>query len=121
MPVLRSHSSDGTPVKTKKAFTQRLDSEHRARRQGAASHEYLVQRLFLAFRSGEEWQCDVVFPDPLPLVNGKGTEELFKYGRTLFPMLRALGHRGVAVHHFAFDRGVHAPLLKRLLQLHDLQ
>jgi len=94
LPLLCSYSNDGTPIKARKHVVARAGGV-RVRRHGGASHEYLVQRLFLAYRSGGQMFMDTVLTEPTPLVRGKALPELFNCGRTLFPMIRALGHPGI--------------------------
>eukprot|EP00974_Lingulodinium_polyedra_P075261 7293153-Lingulodinium_polyedra.AAC.1 len=56
--------------------------------------------------------------DPLPLTQGKGTLAVFSCGLDFAPSLREMGHKGVAVHHYVFDRALHDGLLKRFHQHH---
>ena len=50
--------------------------------------------------------------------NGKGTWWMCVVAKALFPTLRELGHRGISLSHYAFDRAVFSACSRKMLQLH---
>ena len=89
----------------------------KARRVGGQSQELLLQQGFLRFVDslGRE-QTRAILRDPLPLSHGKGSWPIFACFKQFFPSPRDLGHRGVLVEHFAFDRALFSSLRRLILQ-----
>ena len=56
--------------------------------------------------------------DPLPLVHGKGADAIFSAAVDFLQSLRQMGHQGIAVQHYAFDRALHSALVRRYRQHH---
>ena len=77
-------------------------------------HEYLVERLFVVAHTGEK---AVLFRDPVRLAD-KASWCLFSAGRQFCPTARELGHRGVCVSHYSFDRATFSALDRKFRQLH---
>ena len=117
-PMLCSYSNDGTPIRT----TTRVvtsGSLGKVRRVGGAGHELLVQRAVFRTRGGTSgWQTVMMVRDPLPLVHGKGADAIFSASVEFLKTLRQMGHGGIAIQHYAFDRALHAPLVRRFKQHH---
>ena len=118
-PMLCSYSNDGTPIRT----TTRVvtsGSLGKVRRVGGAGHELLVQRAVFRTRGGTSsgWQTFMMVRDPLPLVHGKGADAIFSASVEFLKTLRQMGHGGIAIQHYAFDRALHAPLVRRFKQHH---
>lgn len=85
-PLLSSYSSDGTPLTTRERWHHRAGDQHIVHRHGGASHEFLIQRLFLAFRSDGELRLRTLVSEPVPLTKGKGASQVFACGRVFFPV-----------------------------------
>ena len=81
--------------------------------------ELLVQRAILrcCTPSGHV-RTSVVVRDPLPLTHGKSAAAIFAAPLEFFPTLRQLGHQGIAIQHYAFDRAMHSPLFRMFRQHH---
>eukprot|EP00974_Lingulodinium_polyedra_P119137 11170003-Lingulodinium_polyedra.AAC.1 len=60
-----------------------------------------------------------VLREPLALTNGKGALPVFAATIDFVDTLREMGHKGIAVHHYCFDRAL-CSALGRLLQQHHL-
>ena len=56
--------------------------------------------------------------DPLPLTHGKGALAIFQAGVDYVPTLRQLGHKGLSVQHYKFDRALLEPLQRLFTQRH---
>ena len=118
LPVLCSYSSDGTPIRTTMRITAALGKGTR-RREGKATHEYLMQLAF--YRSldlGGDSKTAVVMTGPVPLTHGKSSNAIFACGRSFFKTLREDGHQGIAIHHYSFDRAGYESLLRLFKGLH---
>eukprot|EP00969_Alexandrium_andersonii_P341100 15077681-Alexandrium_andersonii.AAC.1 len=107
LPVLRSYSSDGTPLHTRARFSTQVGQQQKVVREGGQTHEYLVQQAFLRYIDASGAAHTVpVLRDPLPLTHGKGGWAVFQAGIEFLPTLRQLGHTGISVEHVAFDRAL---------------
>ena len=110
LPILRSYSSDCTPIKAKKRIVASA-GEMRVVRVGGSGQEYLLQAGFLQYQNAQgDWKIVVVLRDPVLMSTGKGHLKLFAAGRAFLPMLRELGHRGLVVEHMVFDRAAFSAL-----------
>ena len=119
-PILCSYSNDGTPLRavTRKTTT---GSMGKVTREGGAGHELLVQRAVYRTRdSTGGWKTLMDMRDPLPLVHGKGADAIFSAAAEFQKTLRQMGHAGIAVQHYGFDRALHTPLVRRFKQHHAL-
>ena len=117
-PTLCSYSNDGTPMRIlKRVVTEGVGG--RVVRYGGSGHELLVQRAIFRTRSSTgEWLTAMNMRDPLPLVHGKGGDAIFSAGVEFLQTLRQMGHQGIAVQHYVFDRALHTPLVRRFKQHH---
>ena len=74
---------------------------------------FLVQQLYLRYTDGAgQGRTAVILRDPLPLHKGKGAWPLFSAGVEFLPKLCDLGHSGISIYHFAFDRALHDSLVR---------
>ena len=64
------------------------------------------------------WLTAMNVRDPLPLVHGKGADPIFSAAVEFLHTLRHMGHEGIALQHYSFDRALHAPLARRFRQHH---
>ena len=119
VPILVSYSNDGTPLSVRKRVVLPGVAGSMTR-EGGASHELLCQRAMYRTRDRTTggWQTVAMIRDPVPLVHGKGAGPVFSAAVEFLPTLRQMGHRGIAIHHYAFDRALHAPLVRRFKQHH---
>ena len=120
LPILRSYSSDCTPVKVKQRITAKLGPT-RVHRVGGMSVELLMEVVFLRYVDLDD-QCHthVVLRDPLPLTHGKSGLALFAASRQFFPTARECGHLGLVVEHLVCDRAQLSILDRLLRQQHTL-
>ena len=119
-PILCSYSNDGTPLRATCRKTT-TGSMGKVTREGGAGHELLVQRSVYRTRdSTGGWKTWMDMRDPLPLVHGKGADAIFSAAVEFQKTLRQLGHAGIAVQHYSFDRAMHTPLVRRWKQHHAL-
>jgi len=117
-PLLCSYSNDGTPMTVRKRIMiQGVGGT--LSREGGTSRELLCQRaMFRSRDSTGGWKTAIMIRDPVPLVHGKGAEPVFSAAVEFLRTLRQMGHWGIAVQHYAFDRALHAPLVRRFKQKH---
>ena len=108
-PILCSYSNDGTPLRLRVHKTTE-SSMGKITREGGAGLELLCQRAVYRTRgSTGEWKTAIQIRDPLPLVHGKGADANFSAAVEFLETLRQMGHGGIAVQHYSFDRALHAP------------
>ena len=107
--LLLHYSSDCTPLSSKKKRSSSLPSGTVV----PQSHEYLVQHCFLRYTdsTGQVHTC-CLLRDPLPLQYGKGVLACFSAARPFILYPKQLGHSGVQVTHYVFDRSLNQPLGK---------
>ena len=119
--LLYSYGSDGTPVLTKKTFVSHLSSGRSLVRKGGQGVEFLIEKAFLkSFSSvGEPMVCCLT-RDPRPLAKGKGAWQCFQAAVDFFPMVRTMGHKGIIVNHYGFDRALYSSLQRKMQQRHKL-
>ena len=120
VPMLFTYSSDGTPVMTKTRISVQSGvsgKSAKVRRVGGQSEEFLLQLAFIRFRDdlGRVHTLPIL-RDPLPLTEGKSSWAVFGCLQDFFPSLRDLGHQGVLIEHFSFDRALFTPLRRMVLQ-----
>jgi hypothetical protein len=118
--VLFSYGSDGTPMLTRACFKSTLGG-HTVRRYAGKSVEFLVERGFVKTSDGVgEPIVASLARDPVPLLHGKTAWHMFPPACAFFPLLQRLGHAGIAVSHYCFDRAVFDPLMEKLRQRHAM-
>jgi len=113
--ILYSYGSDGTPMLTRQTTTTRLASGRVVKRSAGSGTEFLVQMAFLKYYqdSGEARMACLV-DDPTPMANGKSAWHHFAAASAFFPTIRSLGHSGVVVSHYVFDRAVFASTARKM-------
>ena len=118
--VLYSYGSDGTPMLTRASFSSTLGG-HTVRRYAGKSVEFLVERGFVKTTDGVgEPIVASLSRDPVPLLHGKTSWHIFPPACAFFPLLQRLGHRGIAVSHYCFDRAIYEPMMVKLRQRHAM-
>lgn len=121
MPILYHYSSDATAYLVVHVATSKGDGV-KVVRKGKALYEYLCERAFLktVSPSGEEVAA-IIMKEPRPLKEGKGAWHLYSALDEYMPTLRQLGHCGITIEHFGFDRGALNGLEPLLHQRHALK
>ena len=119
-PVMYSYQSDGTSSLTHRRWVHKLEgTSKKARRSGGAATEYLLQKAFVLTQRGiGGTEVVALIAEPRPLSHGKDTWCMYTAARDFFPTLRKLGHRGIALSHYSFDRVVFPACGRKLLQMH---
>jgi hypothetical protein len=120
-PILVHYSSDGTPLSTKRTITAGQGQDYTVRRQGRDTEEFLVQHTFVRFLDGlGRHRTAMVLREPLPLTEGKSGLALFSAAVEFNRTARELGHTGISVAHYSFDRAAYSAVGRYLKQHHKL-
>jgi hypothetical protein len=118
--VLYSYGSDGTPMLTRASFSSTLGGQT-VRRYAGKSVEFLVERGFVKTTDGVgEPIVATLARDPVPLLHGKTAWHMLPPACAFFPLLQRLGHAGISVSHYCFDRAVFDPMMEKLRQRHAM-
>ena len=88
-------------------------------REGGDDQGLLVQRAIFQYADGACCHTAGQFRDPMPLTNGKTGAAIFSASLSFVKTLRQMGHRGIAVQHYSFDRAMHSYILRRFRQHHS--
>ena len=92
------------------------------RRAGRSCIEYLCQIKFVRWIDAEgEHHSAIGYAPPLPLTQGLGSDAMFAAGCAFTKTLREIGHRGVAINSYSFDRKGYAKLMRFFRQRHRQQ
>ena len=120
-PVLYSYGSDSTPMLTTSTVSSPSPIAGKIVRKAGRGLEYLLERAFVVTTNGSgELLKAALFKPPTPLDKGKGAWQCFSASCDFFPMLRRLGHRGIAISHYVFDRALFGSLQTKQKQKHAL-
>ena len=121
LPLLRSYSSDTTPVKVKQVLpTNSSSSSSSSRRVGTRTLDLLMQVCFIRYQSStDDVQTVVYVRDPVPVARKSGWC-LFEAWKQFQPTLRSMNHYGIAIEHVVADRAEQSPL-ERHIKEHILQ
>ena len=120
-PILVHYSSDGTPLSTKRTITAGQGQAYTVHRQGRDTEEFLVQHSFVRFLDGlGQHRTAMVLREPLPLTEGKSGLALFSAAVAFNRTARELGHKGISVAHYSFDRAAFSSVGRYLKQHHKL-
>ena len=118
LPIVQHLSADGTPVQMPHATTVSITPNSKKRSTGKSTQEYLLCLCFTRFHAPDgSVQTGVRFNHPIPLTNGKGHHAVFATIRDTFKTLRELGHKGIAIQGYSFDRALFS-IHKLFYQLH---
>jgi hypothetical protein len=119
--ILYSYGSDATPVLATNTVSQQLTENRRIVRKAGVGTELLIERAFVKTTSASGSPVVVcLFRDPTPLTTGKTVWHHFGAACKFFPFLRTLGHEGIIVSHYCFDRAVFQAARRRFQQRHKL-
>ena len=120
-PMLVHYSSDGTPLSTKRTITAGQGSEYTVHRQGRDTEEFLVQHSFVRFLDGlGRHRTAMVLREPMPLTEGKSGLALFSAATEFNRTARELGHTGISIAHYSFDRAAYSAVGRYLKQHHKI-
>ena len=104
-PMLSSKSADGTPLSTVVRSVGTLPSGKSFSRTGKETHEYLVKNQFArVILPNGAVRSAVLLQDPIKLAHGKTCIAIFEACRKDWKSLRQLGHRGLVIEHYGYDR-----------------
>ena len=104
-PVLTSKSCDGTPITVTHRSVFEQPGGKKIRTTGRQCMEFLVQNQFLRTDMGSDgMQTSVLLSEPTPLTQGKSVGAILGASRENWWTLRQLGHKGISVEHYCWDR-----------------
>ena len=119
--VLLTYASDGTPLLTQKTYTAKTESGQTVVRKGGHGTDFLMQRAYL--RTSDDKGDPIItciLADPVPMSEGKSATHQYTAAKDFLPLVKEIGHRGVCISHYCFDRAGFAPVSKLLKQRHCL-
>ena len=120
-PLLHYYSCDGTPMRTHHRNRSTV-KDIVVRRDGKATHEFLAQVVFLRYEDAPNLCVDrVAFAPPLPMTHGKSALAHFSASLEFMSSVRAMGHKGILVHQYCFDRALSSAMTRLLQQHHQLE
>ena len=119
-PMLRSSQSDGTPIRYK--VREVLDVAGKlVTLRGKGSTEFQVGlSMYRTFSQTDGEETGALLQDPQPLTEGKKSPALFETDKHYWLSLRQLGHQGIAIEHYAWDRGCFSSLSQLWKQWHSM-
>ena len=122
MPVLSSKSCDGTPLNIAHESRRTLGiTGTQAVTKGRKGQEFLVSNQFLRTRGlGGDMQTSVLLSEAVPLPD-TGASATLMAAQVGWKWLRELGHRGLAIEHFVWDRKGFTKLERETRRWHELQ
>ena len=105
LPMLSTKSCDGTPIRVAHRTTRRIGKHATVQSCGKEGREFLVSHQFIKANLPEAgWTTKVVLPEPMTLNWGKSAPATLSVAFKEWSSLRQLGHTGIAIEHYAFDR-----------------
>ena len=117
-PILVHFSSDGTPISTKKQV-KGTSPAYSASRQGRDTEEYQVQHVFYrTLDSAGQPSTVALVRDPVPLTHGKSALAIYSSGKAFFQNARQLGHMGISICTYSWDRAAYGALSRVWRQHH---
>ena len=120
-PLLYCYGNDGTDMITQVHITVDAGPHRQLRRRGGRALEFLIEMAWVSARTaGGKWETCVLFRDPQPMTEGKKADHNFMAARRFFPMLRQLGHRGICVSYYCFDRKLQRALQRRIAAMNRM-
>lgn len=122
-PVLSHYAADGTPLSTKKTVEANIKKGLSVRRYGRETDEFLIQHAYYRTLAGlgGDTKTTAILRDPLPMTQGKSSLATFSAFQEFFRTTRQLGHRGICIAHYSFDRALFSSMSRLLKQFHKLQ
>jgi hypothetical protein len=102
--LLSSKSADGTPISVRLQHRLTLPSSRSFTRSGRECVEYLLMNQFFRGRFPSGAVTRVLLQDPVKLCYGKGADAIFQSCLQNWKSLRQLGHSGISIEHYCYDR-----------------
>ena len=119
-PMLTSKSCDGTPVRTVHRSTHKLPSGKTVLAHGHQSNEFMIVNQWMRARLVDESLATrVLLHEPVQLKFGKSVNAILSVCWARWFSLRQLGHHGIAIEHYAFDRAGFTKLNRLIRQWHE--
>ena len=103
-PLLCSKQADGTPMKTVFRHRHQVTALTAVTRSGKAGHDFMMQNQFIRWLSPSGPVTCVLLKEALPMPFGKTAHAQFGACESGWKSLRQLGHRGIAIEHYCWDR-----------------
>ena len=119
-PCSRSTSSDGTPITVSHRIAAELPSGRVYRRSGKACHEFQVGLSFYK-SSDPAVHPRVLLRELVPMTHGKKALAEFEIVKLGGISLRAAGHTGEVVEHYAWDRAKFTALARLAKAWHNAE
>ena len=120
-PMMFFYSCDGTPIRTTVKESASV-GPLKFKREGKQTTEYLAQVCFARYAdTAARTNSKCLFSPPIPLTGDKSAAVQFQAGVDMGVSLRAMGHRGIIVQQYCFDRAIEHAMARMFKQLHILQ
>ena len=105
LPILSSKSCDGTPLVVVHRSLRFLPSGRAVRSQGKQGREFLVSNQFLRmFLPGQGTVTKAILGEAVPLTCGKKVPAILAASHRNWVSLRSMGHCGISLEHYVWDR-----------------
>lgn len=118
-PVAVVYSGDGTPIETRQRATVRMDNS-KVVRSGYCTQEYYIQQAMYRYIDADgTHHTALMLADPYRLLYGKASCAQMSLALAFSPTLREMGHRGIAISLYAYDRAFLSPNSKVHAQYHQ--
>ena len=119
--VLVSYEADGTPALARQIRMLRIEDYAPIRREGGKAVEFYLERCMVLWTDASGKQRGRVMTRDARAMPDKGAWAAYSAAVAFCPLARDLGHTGIVVHHYGFDRGaLFLPLTRRLRARHKL-
>ena len=119
--VLVAYSSDGTPQLVRKSMRHELPGDRKLKRKFKRGAELLVERVFVkAVGDDGQARCVAILSDPRPMDLGKTAWHHWAARKDFMELPRALGHFGILVNHYCFDRAVCDAAARKIRGYHNM-
>ncbi len=120
-PLLYSYSSDATPALTQKAFISKAAGVRPTRREFSEGVEYLLQTAWVKTTDPVGYPVQMVLMKQcVPLTEKKTALEEFTAYNRFAHHPRMLGHGGILLMHYCFDRQMYSALSRLARQKSEL-
>ena len=104
-PMLNAKSGDSTPVTVTVRAAEKLPCGEIVRASGRERVDYYTKNELVRYvDAAGEMQTRALIQEPLAMTKGKTVLHQFSLCRRDWKTLRGLGHLGVAIEHYCFDR-----------------
>ena len=115
--ILWTYGSDGTPMLCQTTITTQVQGQRTAVRKAGQAVEVLIERAFIkTTNAAGDLVMACLVSDPTPLTQGKPSWCHCTAAQRFFPMIRTLGHKGIVVSHYCFDRAIYSAASRKTQQ-----